>query len=413
MELLNTNERLAPNLYNRVPVSYQGVEQMRRIYALTGIAFLAALVGGAAYALAQQQAGTELPNLQTLPPLPAPPRAGTLPPPPSTIPGLSTAPTGPGLSPVTPATTPRETTTAMRPFTLPIPAPTKNAGFDDLPHDSLQAPTTAIGKQEPAISMEWVGPPTTKLGQPADYSLVLRNVSNSAIQQVQARVRVPSGLTMTSMEPKAIFDNGIMKWDLGTMQPKQEQSLKLRFVADAKGVVVPQAWVTFTGAAVMNIKVCEPRLALKVGYPDKILVGDAAKFNLNVSNPGDGPADQVRLLVNLSQGLEHPKGDKIELEIGTLAAGETRAVQLVCNARVGGAKVQLDGGSGRRPHSPRHRQYQRHSTAPGPPTYRPGTPLSRSQGHLHSQRHQPWRRARGQRHAHRGRACRVQSPRRQ
>lgn len=318
---------------------------MRRTYTIIGISIFAmVLAGGAAIAIAQQQGGTELPNLQTTPPLPAPPRAGgTLPPPPTSIPALSTIP-------MPSPQAPREmTTTSLRPFTLPTAAPSKNAAFEELPREPLQAPADATGKQEPAIQLEWLGPPNAKLNQPSDYSLVIRNTSVGILQQVQTRVRLPNGLTLVSSEPKGLFDNGVMRWDVGTLQPKQEQSFKLRFVADVKGAVMPQAWVTFTAAAVLKLKVCEPRLAIKVGVPERVLVGDVATFSLSVSNPGDGAADQVRLLVNLSQGLEHPKGDKIELDIGTLAAGENRSVQLVCNARVGGPQkcdcmVEGDGG---------------------------------------------------------------------
>src|SRR6185369_9453918 len=110
--------------------------------------------------------------------------------------------------------------------------------------------------------------------------------------------------------------------------PKQERTIALKMVAEAKGDVLPQAWVTFTGSSVLRIRVREPKLALKVTNPDKALIGDPAAFTLTISNPGDGSADQVKIHANLSEGLEHARGNKIDFDIGSLAPGESRNVTL-------------------------------------------------------------------------------------
>jgi len=94
----------------------------------------------------------------------------------------------------------------------------------------------------------------------------------------------------------------------------------MKLLADQKGDVSPQAWVTFTGSSVMRIKVREPKLVLKAENQDKVLIGETAAFNLTVNNPGDGSADQVKIHAVLSEGLEHPRGQKIDFDIGNLAA---------------------------------------------------------------------------------------------
>src|SRR5260370_29399625 len=65
-------------------------------------------------------------------------------------------------------------------------------------------------------------------------------------------------------------------------------------------------------------------------------MGDAAAFTLTVSNPGYGSADQGKIHAKLSEGLEHGRGSEVNFEIGNLAAGETRSVQLICGTRSGG-----------------------------------------------------------------------------
>jgi uncharacterized repeat protein (TIGR01451 family) len=194
------------------------------------------------------------------------------------------------------------------------------------------------GRQEPAVSIEWMGPPVAKVGQAADYSLVVRNICNIPVQQVIVRVRIPAGMSTQGTEPKALNEGGILVWELGTLMAKQEKALQMKLQADSKGDVAPQAWVTFTGSSLMRIRVREPKLVLKAVAPDKVLVGDPAAFTLTVSNPGDGSADQVKIHAVLSEGLEHARGNKIDFDIGNLAPGESRNVTLLCATRTGGAQ---------------------------------------------------------------------------
>src|SRR5262249_19184766 len=210
-----------------------------------------------------------------------------------------------------------------------------------MPFDDKSEPAgadTPAGRQEPAVSLEWVGAPVAKVGQPADYSILVRNVCNMPVQQVTVRVRVPAGLTVMGSDPRSANDGGVLVWELGTLMAKQEKAIQIKMQADVKGDVTPQAWVTFTGSSVMRIRVREPKLAIKANVPEKILVGDPAAITLTVSNPGDGPADQVKIRALLTEGLEHARGNKIDFDIGNLAPGESRNVTLLCATRTGGAQ---------------------------------------------------------------------------
>jgi uncharacterized repeat protein (TIGR01451 family) len=220
---------------------------------------------------------------------------------------------------------------------------------DEQMPESTVTPDNTTGRQEPAISLEWVGAPTAKVGQAGAYSLVVRNACNIPVQQVLVRVRVPHGITCLETEPKGVTESNIFVWDLGTLQSKQEKVLQMKLLADQKGDVSPQAWVTFTGSSVMRIKVREPKLLLKAENPDRVLIGETAAFNLTVTNPGDGSADQVKIHAVLSEGLEHPRGQKIDFDVGNLAAGETRNVTVMCMTKSGGVQkcevtAEADGG---------------------------------------------------------------------
>jgi uncharacterized repeat protein (TIGR01451 family) len=141
----------------------------------------------------------------------------------------------------------------------------------------------------------------------------------------------------------------VLIWELGTLQAKQEKNLQMKLVADQKGDVTPQAWVTFTGSTVMRIRVREPKLVLKTQGPEKVLIGDPVAFTLSVTNPGDGAAEQVKIHAVLTEGLEHARGPKIDFDIGNLAAGESRNVTVLCATKSGGvqkcdAEAHAEGG---------------------------------------------------------------------
>jgi uncharacterized repeat protein (TIGR01451 family) len=80
----------------------------------------------------------------------------------------------------------------------------------------------------------------------------------------------------------------------------------------------------------------EPKLVLKAGNPERIYLGDVATLSLTVSNPGDGPADHVRIVAQVPDGLEHSRGKTFEQDLGCLAPGEHRTVQVVCLAKTSG-----------------------------------------------------------------------------
>ena len=98
-------------------------------------------------------------------------------------------------------------------------------------------------------------------------------------------------MQIAATKPKAYVEGSVLMWELGTLQPKQDMNLQVRLVPESKADLGCRAWVTFTGATAMQVRVREPKLLLKTAAPSKVLIGDAASFVLTASNPGDGPVD--------------------------------------------------------------------------------------------------------------------------
>ncbi len=342
---------------------------MKRSYAMTGLgALAAALVGWVALAGAQQSLSKLPPNEAVPSESPADSRPNVTPPPQAFPAGTMGAPlVQPGVNPSTPMPFPASSsrlyvppaalpgssdderlrpvnaTTEDRTRVVPATTEERNADATGVLTDSL------VGRQEPAVSLEWTGPTMGRVGVPTDYTVTVRNICTIPVQQVMVRVRVPAGVLIAATKPKAYMEGNVLMWELGTLQAKQEMNLQVRLVPESKGDIGCRAWVTFTGASALQVRVREPKLQLKTAAPAKVLIGDAVSFIWTASNPGDGPVEQVKLHALLSDGLEHARGPQAEFEVGTLAPGETRTLQLLCVSKAGGvqkcdATIEGDGG---------------------------------------------------------------------
>ncbi len=302
---------------------------------------------------------TDLPKPSETPSLPPPgieptlPPSGVAPPPPSGpavtlppaagVPAIPTANSSP-VKPALPVPASGDPAKSLAPATEVKPtAPAQDDAAPGVSEDNL------TGRQEPAVSLEWIGPPAAKLGHGADYTIVVRNVCNIAVQQVMVRVRLQQGIQVLTTEPRALSEDNVLMWELGTLLPKQERNLQVKLMSSQKGDVNAQAWVTFTGSSAMRIRVREPKLMIKTIAPEKVLIGDPCTFVVTVSNPGDHPTELVKVHCNLSEGLEHVKGNKVDFDLGNLAPGETRSVQVICGTKAAGEQkcesyAEADGG---------------------------------------------------------------------
>ncbi len=340
---------------------------MKRTQYLAGLALLGFALVGSWAALAPAQSNDPnpggivaqvpvVPGAQPQAPPPQPPVSVFNPPAgpaigqaPGTVPGYAPPPLapegGPAAGPGVPVLPP-----AAGPIPGVLPGPPA-AGVNVVPRvggpgvveeqeiGPGQDEKNPTGRQEPAVSLEWIGPPVMKIGRPADFTVVVRNVCNVTVQQVTVHVRLAQGMTVAITEPKVLPDGNVLTWELGAMAPRHERNLQMRLVPDAKGNLGCQASVTFTGSSSMRVKVCEPKLVLKVQGTERALIGDNASFLVSVTNPGDGPAEQVKVNAELSPGLIHTNGKRPQFDVGTLAPGETRSMQMVCSAKEGGVQT--------------------------------------------------------------------------
>jgi uncharacterized repeat protein (TIGR01451 family) len=80
----------------------------------------------------------------------------------------------------------------------------------------------------------------------------------------------------------------------------------------------------------------QPLLSLKTRSQTTAATGDVVTTVFEISNSGEGTADEVLLTVHLAPGLRHKHGDTVEHHITTLGPGETRTATLYTRAAAAG-----------------------------------------------------------------------------
>jgi uncharacterized repeat protein (TIGR01451 family) len=139
----------------------------------------------------------------------------------------------------------------------------------------------------PAVSLDWTGPATVRLGRPTPYTLTVRNTCAQPVQQVTVQVRPPDGATIAETTPASHAVDQVHVWEVGALRPGEARHLAVTLAGGRRGGQTCQAWVTFTGTAGMTVTVEEPKLEARIETPLRAVVGEPFRVTYKVTNVGD------------------------------------------------------------------------------------------------------------------------------
>lgn len=195
------------------------------------------------------------------------------------------------------------------------------------------------GAQSPALSIQKLSPPEIQVGKKCTFAVRVKNVGQRAAHGVTIHDQVPEGMKLTGTAPRASVAGADVSWDLGTLSVGEERVVEMELIPTDEGELGSVATVTFAAQASARARCTRPQLALRLAAQPRVMIGNQHIVQVEVSNPGTGDATGVMLLENVPQGVTHEAGPSLEYEIGTLAAGQSRTLELVLTAKQAG-KVQ-------------------------------------------------------------------------
>ncbi len=130
-------------------------------------------------------------------------------------------------------------------------------------------------------------------------------------------------------------DNRLV-WRLGVLQPGEEKKIAIRVIPTQEGQIGSVAKVSFVAEVAARTVVAASKLELEFTGPAHAVVGDPVTYHFKLANAGTGDATKVFLRNILPEGLNHPDGNDLEYEVGTLKAGEVKELDLTVNATKAG-----------------------------------------------------------------------------
>ena len=191
----------------------------------------------------------------------------------------------------------------------------------------------------PSVSVEWVKRSEINVGQECLCDLVVKNTGKISAREVVVEAFFPPSVRLTQATPQPSQASDHLEWSIAELAAGEERAIHITMIPSQRGDLATTANVRFTGTAASVFKVEEPLLKVVVQAPAEVSVGDPLVQSVTVTNPGTGVAQNVKIQVKTTAGLESVRADGVGMEIGSLSPGESRTIRMSFNATAGGDQV--------------------------------------------------------------------------
>ena len=187
------------------------------------------------------------------------------------------------------------------------------------------------GEAGPIVAVKIERDGDIALNQESTCTFLVKNNGGAVAGNVILEAYVPKNCEVTGSTP-GTTEKGALTWTLGELQPGEERPVRLTMIARNPGAMKVQTFVRYSGQTEATFRIVEPKLKVALAGPKEAKVGEATPYVITVSNPGSGAAKNVTISARLPKGLEHRAGKHLTMQVGALAAGESRNVRLALTA---------------------------------------------------------------------------------
>jgi len=196
-------------------------------------------------------------------------------------------------------------------------------------------------RQSPILRVETHGPRRITVGKESSYEVVVTNSGQVAANDLAITVDLPAWADVAEAETSAgsvqsppAGVGGKVEWKVGRLEARSNQRLDLKIVPrESRPFELAVKWTFTPVTSSAAIEVQEPKLEVKLGGPQEVIHGQSAAYRLELSNTGTGPAENLTIhLTPIGPGENVPATHKL----GTLKAGESRAIEIELTARHAG-----------------------------------------------------------------------------
>lgn len=171
----------------------------------------------------------------------------------------------------------------------------------------LPADKMPVGVQSVGLSIQVLSPSAMNLHKQARVTIIVKNNGSTDAMGVVVRDKLPEGLKFVSSQPEAVPAGDVISWNLGTITAGSERKIFLNVDPVQVGNYDHGATVFMKTGARAKTVVMQPKLKVEqTASKVKVLKGQQVRFDITVTNVGDGPARGVVVQAKLSSGLVVP-----------------------------------------------------------------------------------------------------------
>lgn len=206
-----------------------------------------------------------------------------------------------------------------------------------------------LTRRSPVLNVQTLGPARIAVGKQSTYEVHVENSGDVAANDVVVTMALPDWADVVGSEATsgAIFaEPGAgggrqLVWKIGPMEAKVRQKATLAIVPrQSRPIDLAVRWDFTPITSQTVIQVEEPKLNLRLAGPREVRFGEPQLFKLELSNTGNGAADQLVLTM---MPLVPGEGAPMQHRLGTLAAGERKVIDMELVARnPGSLAVQME-----------------------------------------------------------------------
>lgn len=187
------------------------------------------------------------------------------------------------------------------------------------------------------VKLDKVLPSQIQTGAEFEYKIRVTNLTDMGLADVVVTDTLISNFTYKTANPQPNVQGNKLVWVFPTLGPKEVQEIVGIGIATSSGIVQNCVDVTYRMPLCVQSISVQPMVVLSKTAPAEVSICEPINYTLKVENTGTGPANNVRVIDNLPDGLVTAQGTKnIDVPIGTLLAGTARTVSIVVKAEKAG-----------------------------------------------------------------------------
>ena len=162
------------------------------------------------------------------------------------------------------------------------------------------------------------------LGKTMTYDVTVKNPSDGTLAGVVVNEELPDGFDFESSQPTArrSDDGKTLTFDMGDLAKGQTQQIKITGTPQKAGQLQACTTYEFSHGVCAMITVVNPSLRIVKTGPETAGLCQDVTYTYVVSNPGKDAATNVTLFDELPEGLSSDGNRKVNVNVGTVAAGQ-------------------------------------------------------------------------------------------